>query len=183
VNAPVGASVGPRAVNVSNAAPSFGTGKMQIGTPGSSVQEGVISSRDVVGSPDGALVVSVDTAVGDGYLRGAGGTGDGTGVISQEACMKRPEVLDYIAIVRERTLQRWVLPPGVSGGHQVTLRFRVDVAGSASNVAVQRADDPALGASAVVALRAASPFPPMSDAARCLSQVPIVGTFRNPTSS
>jgi TonB family protein len=183
VNAPVGASVGPRAVNVSNAAPSFGTGKMQIGTPGSSVQEGVISSRDVVGSPDGALVVSVDTAVGDGYLRGAGGTGDGTGVISQEACMKRPEVLDYIAIVRERTLQRWVLPPGVSGGHQVTLRFRVDVAGSASNVAVQRADDPALGASAVDALRAASPFPPMSDAARCLSQVPIVGTFRNPTSS
>jgi TonB family protein len=183
VNAPVGASVGPRAVNVSNAAPSFGTGKMQIGTPGSSVQEGVVSSRDVVGSPDGALVVSVDTAVGDGYLRGSGGSGDGTGVVSQQACMQRQEVRDYLAIVKERTIQRWVLPPGVGAGKRVTLKFHVDAAGSASNVAVQRADDQALGASAVDALRAASPFPPMPDAARCLSQVPIVGTFSNPTSS
>ena len=183
VNAPVGASVGPRAVNVSNAAPSFGTGKMQIGTPGSSVQEGVVSSRDVVGSPDGALVVSVDTAVGDGYLRGSGGSGDGTGVVSQQACMARPEVKDYLAIVKARTIERWVLPPGVGAGMRVTLKFHVDVAGSASNVAVQRADDQALGASAVDALRSASPFPPMPDAARCLSQVPIVGTFSNPTSS
>ena len=183
VKAPAGASVGPRAVNVSNAAPSFGTGKMQIGTPGSSVQEGVISSRDVVGSPDGALVVSVDTAVGDGYLRGSGGTGDGTGVVSQKACMERQEVRDYLAIVKDRMLDRWVLPPGVNGGNRVKLNFRVDAAGSATNVRVERADDQALGASAVDALRAASPFPPMPDAARCLSQVPIVGTFSNPTSS
>jgi TonB family protein len=65
----------------------------------------------------------------------------------------------------------------------VTLRFRLDVAGSASNVAVDRADDNALGASAVDALRSASPFPPMPDEIRCLSLVPIVGTFSNPLSS
>ncbi|HVN40242.1 MAG TPA: TonB family protein [Myxococcota bacterium] len=183
VNAPVGASVGPRAVQVSNAAPSFGTGKMQIGTPGSSVKEGVLSNRDVVGSPDGALVVSVDTAVGDGYLRGAGGTGTGNGVVSQKECMQKPEVQDYLLQVKSRTLQRWQLPPGVDAGRRVTLRFRLDVAGSASNVAVERADDNALGASAVDALRAASPFPPMPDDVRCLSLVPIVGTFSNPVSS
>ncbi len=180
VNAPVGPSVGPRAVKVSNAAPSFGTGKLQIGTPGSSVQEGVLSSRDVVGSPDGALIVSVDTAVGDGYLRGEGG--NGTSTLSQSACMHRPEVKDYLAVVRERTLSRWVLPPGVDAGRRVTLRFRVDAAGSASDVAVLRADDNSLGASAVDALRAASPFPPMPDDVRCLSQVPITGTFSNPVS-
>jgi TonB family protein len=183
VNAPVGASVGPRAVNVTNAAPSFGTGKMQIGTPGSSVQEGVLSNRDVVGSPDGALVVSVDTAIGDGYLKGAGGDGTSNAAVSQKECMAKPEVQDYLAVIKGRTLQRWVLPPGVDAGSRVTLRFRLDVAGSASNVAVERADDNALGASAVDALRSASPFPPMPDDVRCLSQVPIVGTFSNPVSS
>jgi TonB family protein len=183
VNAPVGPSVGPRAVKVTNAAPTFGTGKMQIGTPGSSVEEGVLSNRDVVGSPDGALVVSVDTAIGDGYLRGAGGEGTSNAVVSQKQCMDKPEVQDYLAVVRSRTLQRWVLPPGVDAGSRVTLRFRLDVAGSASNVAVDRADDNALGASAVDALRSASPFPPMPDEIRCLSLVPIVGTFSNPLSS
>jgi TonB family protein len=183
VNAPVGASVGPRAVNVTNAAPSFGTGKMQIGTPGSSVQEGVLSNRDVVGSPDGALVVSVDTAIGDGYLRGAGGEGTSNAAVSQKECVQKEEVQDYLAVVKQRTVQRWVLPPGVEAGHRVTLKFRLDVAGSASNVAVERADDNALGASAVDALRSASPFPPMPDAVRCLSLVPIVGTFSNPVSS
>ena len=183
VNAPVGASVGPRAVNVTNAAPSFGTGKMQIGTPGSSVQEGVLSNRDVVGSPDGALVVSVDTAIGDGYLKGAGGDGTSNAAVSQKECMAKPEVQDYLTQVKSRTLQRWVLPPGVDAGRRVTLKFRLDVAGSASNVAVERADDNSLGASAVDALRAASPFPPMPDDVRCLSLVPIVGTFSNPVSS
>jgi TonB family protein len=183
VNAPVGASVGPRAVNVTNAAPSFGTGKMQIGTPGSSVQEGVLSNRDVVGSPDGALVVSVDTAIGDGYLRGAGGDGTSNAAVSTKECIQKQEVQDYLAVVKQRTVQRWVLPPGVEGGRRVTLKFRLDVAGSASNVAVERADDNSLGASAVDALRSASPFPPMPDNVRCLSQVPIVGTFSNPVSS
>jgi TonB family protein len=185
VNAPVGASVGPRAVKVNAGAPTFGTGKIQIGTPGSSVQEGVLSSRDVVGSPDGALVVSVDTAVGDGYLRGAGGdgTGTGTGLPSQKECMAKQEVQDYLAVIKQRTLQRWMLPPGVDAGRRVTLRFRVDVAGSASDVAVVRAEDNSLGASAVDALRSASPFPPMPDDVRCLSQVPITGTFSNPAAS
>lgn len=154
---------------------------LQIGSgSGSSVAEGVISNRDVVGSPDGALVVSVDTAVGDGLLRGTGGSGDGTTVVSQSACMQRAEVATYISGVRDRMLDRWVLPPGVSSNKRVTLRFRLDAAGSASNVSVVRTEDNALGASAVDALRAASPFPPMPDSARCLTRVPIVGTFSNP---
>ena len=37
-----------------------------------------------------------------------------------------------------------------------------------------------LGASAVDALRSASPFPPMPDDVRCMAGLPIVGTFRNP---
>ena len=43
-----------------------------------------------------------------------------------------------------------------------------------------RDDAPILGASAVDALNAASPFPPLPEPARCLVQVPITATFSNP---
>jgi len=65
----------------------------------------------------------------------------------------------------------------------VTLKFRLDVAGSASRVALVRATDNALGASAIDALRAASPFPPLPEDARCLARVPITATFSNPGAS
>jgi TonB family protein len=107
-------------------------------------------------------------------------SGDGTSVVSLSACMERAEVRTYLNGIKDRTLDRWVLPPGVASDKRVTLRFRLDSAGSASNVSVVRAEDNALGASAVDALRSASPFPPMPESVRCLTQVPIVGTFSNP---
>lgn len=181
IDAPAGPSVGPRKVTAAAVAPTVGTAlKIGDGGDGSSVREGVLSNRDVVGTPDGALVVSVDTAVGDGFLRGTGGSGTGTSVVSQSTCLQRPEVGSYLASVKDRTLERWVLPPGVAADKKVTLRFRLDAAGSASNVAVVKAEDHALGASAVDALRSASPFPPMPEKVRCLTRVPIVGTFSNP---
>jgi TonB family protein len=94
--------------------------------------------------------------------------------------MELPAVQSYLVDVRNRTLERWVLPPGVDAGSKVTLRFQLDVAGSASRVSIVAAQDNALGASAVDALRAAAPFQPMSDEVRCLARVPIVGTFSNP---
>jgi len=184
IDAPVGASVGPRQVTAATVTPTMGTG-LEIGNGvGSSVAEGVISSRDVVGSPDGALIVSVDTEVGDGLLHGTeGGSGTGTSAteaVSQRSCLGRPAVQSYLAKVKDRTMSRWVLPPGVDPRKQVKLRFRLDAAGSASSISIVRAEDNALGASAVDALRAASPFPAMPDDARCLTRVPIVGTFSNP---
>ena len=83
-------------------------------------------------------------------------------------------------MVKQRTYERWVLPPGVDAGRKVTLRFHIDVAGSASKVSIVAAEDNALGASAVDALRAAAPFPPMSDEVRCLAGQRIKGTFSNP---
>ena len=185
IDAPVGASVGPRQVTAATVTPTMGTG-LEIGDGvGSSVAEGVISSRDVVGSPDGALVVSVDTSIGNGLLNGPGGgngtdTRSATDPVTQRSCLQRASVKNYISTVRDRTMDRWVLPPGVAAHKKVTLRFRLDAAGSASSISVVKAEDNALGASAVDALRSASPFPAMPDDARCLTRVPIVGTFSNP---
>lgn len=194
IDAPPTPSAGPRRVEAAPVGQTTGTA-LEIGSGhGSSVREGVISNRDVIGSPGGALVVSVDTSIGDGLLGGngsgaGGGGGSGTGAGSGHgaggegppaACMQRSEVARYLGNVKERTMERWILPPGVDAGRRVTLRFQIDAAGSTSRVTILDAEDNALGASAVDALRAASPFPPMPDAARCLAQVPIVGTFSNP---
>ena len=174
---PIGPSVGPRKVAATGT--TMGTGPSQIGSGnGSSVKEGVLSDRDVVGSPDGALVVSVDTAIGEG-LR-AGNTPGGTGTAANPSCLEQPAVKSYLEEVRRRTYERWVLPPGVDAGRKVTLRFHIDVAGSASKVSIVSAEDNALGASAVDALRAAAPFPPMSEEVRCLAGQRIKGTFSNP---
>ncbi len=182
IDAPVGPSVGPRRVEAAAVGDTIGTAPLQIGSGnGSSVRDGVLSDRDVVGSPSGALVVSVDTTIGDGPLAGTAPTGSGTTTpVTKTSCMENPAVQSYLLDVEKRTLERWVLPPGVDAGSKVTLRFQLDVAGSASRVSIVAAQDNALGASAVDALRAAAPFQPMTDDIRCLAQVPIVGTFSNP---
>jgi hypothetical protein len=182
IAAPVGPSVGPRRVEAAAVGDTMGTAPLQIGSGnGSSVRDGVLSDRDVIGSPGGALVVSVDTTIGDGPLGGTAPSGSGTAIpVTKSSCMEHPAVQSYLVDVRNRTLERWVLPPGVDAGSKVTLRFQLDVAGSASRVAIVAAQDNALGASAVDALRAAAPFQPMPDEVRCLARVPIVGTFSNP---
>ncbi len=58
----------------------------------------------------------------------------------------------------------------------MTLRFAIDVAGSASSIQLVKGDN-ALGASAIDAMRTASPFPPMPDRARCLATRYLLATF------
>jgi len=171
---PVGPSVGPRKVAGTDGN-TFGTGSLAI-NQGSSVRDGVLTSRDVVGSPTGAVLVSVDTAVGEGNLSGPGGTG--TGLLPDGAatdCLKRPEVNSYIQNLQQRIYSRWSLPYGVKDV-RVVLRFAIDVAGSASSIQLVRGDN-AIGASAIDAMRASSPFPPMPDRVRCLSNKNINATF------
>jgi TonB family protein len=182
VEGPVGPSVGPRQVAVATGAPTMGTGTLSIGS-GSSVKEGVVTGRDVLGSPDGAPLVSIDTSVGEGNLRGSGGEGSSVlagGAKTPNECMARNEVKQYLAEIEQRTISRWVLPPGIKSDQKVTLRFRLDVAGSATSVSIKQASDNALGASAVDALRAAAPFPPMPEAVRCLGMLEVTATFSNP---
>ncbi len=171
---PVGPSVGPRKVAGTDGN-TFGTGSLAI-NQGSSVRDGVLTSRDVVGSPTGPVLVSVETAVGEEYLSGPGGTG--TGLLPDGAgtdCTKRPEVQAYLDLMYQRIYPRWSLPYGIEN-KQVTLRFEIDVAGSTSSIQLVQGDN-AIGASAIDAMRASSPFPPMPDRVRCLANRPVTATF------
>jgi TonB family protein len=183
IDSPIGASVGPRKIEVASAGQSFGTGKLDIGGEGSSVGEGRITGRDVVGNLTGTPIVTINTAVGDSLVGGAGGTGTGRGPLtaqSSSTCMATPAVQRYLGTIRDKTYDRWILPPGVSVNQNVTLRFQIDPAGSALSVSLEGGSDNALGASCVDALRAAAPFPPMPDDVVCLSRLAIIATFSNP---
>jgi hypothetical protein len=75
-------------------------------------------------------------------------------------------------------LARWVPPADSPAGEvRATLRFQLDVGGSASRVELVKAADPRIGKSVADALRSASPFPPMSERVRCLAGEQLVGTF------
>jgi hypothetical protein len=169
---PVGPSVGPRKV-VSRTGTTVGTGSLAI--EGSSVREGLLSARDVIGSPRGAKLASVNTAVGEGNLRGSAGTGLSEDRVAAADCLTRGEVKTYVRLIRDRVLSRWSLPYG-SKDAQVELRFRVDAAGSATSIEFIGGDN-ALGASAIDAMRSASPFPALPDRARCLANKLITATF------
>ena len=171
---PVGPSVGPRKVAGTDGN-SFGTGSLAI-NQGSSVRDGVLTSRDVIGSPTGPVLVSVDTAVGEGNLSGHGGTGTGLDPDGAAAdCQSRPEVQDYLGVLYQRIYSRWSLPYGIQDV-RVTLKFAIDVAGSASSIQLVKGDN-AIGASAIEAMTSSSPFPPMPDRVRCLANKNINATF------
>jgi hypothetical protein len=174
-DAPAGPSVGPRAVATGGS--SVGTGAVDLGDS-SSVREGALSTRDVLGAKEGPALASVNTRVGEGNLRGTGGNGEGVGGGGGAAdCDSRPEVANYMADVKERTLARWVPPPDAPSRSRATLRFRLDVGGSASRVELVSAANPQIGTSVVQAMRSASPFPPLPERARCLADRSITGVF------
>jgi TonB family protein len=169
---PSGPSVGPRQITTTGSTVGTGTA-VSLGDT-SSVREGIASTRDVLGSPDGAPLANVNTRVGQGFLRGDGGTGSG-GVESD--CLTRPEVLSYTEQIRTRVYARWVVPPEVPRNQQVKLRFVLEPGGSLTRVEVLQASDRTLGANAMEALRAAAPFPPMPERVRCLARHNLTGTW------
>lgn len=179
-DAPVGASVGPRQVVASGT--TVGTGSATTGD-GSSVREGQLSSRDVLGSPDGPRLANVNTRVGQNNLKGPGGSGTVLGGGDPD-CDTRPEVRAYMDQIKQRTLARWATAGRTPVGRvRAKLRFQVDAGGSASRVEMVTADDPGVGSSVVDALRAASPFPPMPDRVRCLAGSQLTATFTLETTS
>ena len=166
--APSGTLAGPRQVVTGGNTVGI-TDPTALGT-GSSVKEGIASNRDVHGAKTGERA-SVNVAVGAGGGRGTGGDGLGAGGISEADCLARPEVQSYLARLKERVISRWRATPAnlANGTFRVSLRFRLDPSGSASQIEFVSADSQAVGQSAAEAMRAASPFDQMPDRARCIA--------------
>ncbi len=171
IEAPAGPSAGPR--QVARSGNTVGTGSVRLGD-GSSVREGIDSTRDVLGSATGPRLGDVDTSVGEGFMDGSGGTG--AGGVARAPCLERPAVQRYIDDVRRRMTQRWKQDRTTPDG-TAELRFRLDPAGSVLDAGFVGDTEPAIGEGAVMALRSAAPFPPMRDEVRCLSGTYLIGRF------
>jgi hypothetical protein len=174
--APSGTLSGPRQVVTGGNSVGI-TDPAALGT-GSSVKEGIASNRDVHGAKTGERA-SVNVAVGPGGGRGTGGEGTGPGGVSFDECMGRPEVKAYLARLKERVLARWRSTPAglATGAFKVTLGFRLDPSGSASEIEFISADSQGVGRSASDAMRAASPFDQMGPQVRCLAGNRFNATF------
>ena len=135
----------------------------------------IVSDRDLDADME---VYDFDTDVGV-YAggEGTGGTGTALGVVR---CFESAFVLRYIDNVEARTKKRWRVPEETPDEAKVVLLFTLDSSGAATKIAFRGDVDPALGNSAVGAMRAASPFPPMDDNVRCLAGKKLRGTFSNP---
>lgn len=180
---PVGGGDGPRELTFSPIEMTEGRSPTAIKSKVGEFTEGIVASGEIGSFRPGVPALPVAIDLGDEFLHG----GRGSGAASRSSdpaistdCFRRAEVSSYLEKVRDRTMERWVLPKGIAADEHVTLSFRLDAAGSATNVSFVAASDNALGASAVDALMDAAPFTVMDEAVRCLAEHPIRGTFTNP---
>lgn len=127
--------------------------------------------------PENLEAFEFDTNMGI-YAGGEGTGGTGTAVDSVR-CLESAAVNRYVGLVEVRTTKRWTVPDGSPGDVGVRLRFVLDASGTATEIEVKGKTNTALGNSAIAAMRAASPFPPMDDNVRCLAGRPLLVTFTN----
>ncbi len=98
----------------------------------------------------------------DAKRSGAGGSG---GI----AALSSPDFGPYLRMIERRVKSVWQYPEGISGIHQVYLRFALDRAGNLVRVEVVDSKDSRLSKSAVEAMKRASPFPPIPESLKSLA--------------
>lgn len=179
INAPVARVTGPRqvaaATQVNASAP-----EAFANLPRTTVQHtGQASLAAGAWRDSGFEFEGVDTGVATELMAGTpGGSGSETGTVP---CLQSAYVNRYLDLVKERTLARWDPPAGTPADAPVVVRFDLDGSGSAADIVADDAATRALGESVVRAIRDASPFPPMDDNVRCLTEKRIKATFNVPS--
>ena len=114
-----------------------------------------------------------------GGMAGTGGGGQGSAV-GVARCLESAAVQRYLGGVQQRTWARWTVPPDIPADTEVVLGFALDRSGTTRDVRGRPSDDATLSTSARQALLAASPFPPLVDANRCLAEKRLRLTFTVP---
>jgi TonB family protein len=125
------------------------------------------------GSGPGPYGVAGGSRTGTGLT--GGGTGSGTGGGSATG-LKGIPVADfnhYLNQLKKRVESVWKYPDGVSGIQKVAVVFTLDRAGKLVRADVLESSDSRLNASAVEAMRRASPFPPIPESLKELANEPL----------
>ncbi|HXV80131.1 MAG TPA: energy transducer TonB [Candidatus Binatia bacterium] len=107
------------------------------------------------------------------------GTGTGTGGGSQTGLkgLSNADYSRYLNLLKKRVESVWKYPDDVTGVQKVTVRFALDRAGKLTQAVVLESSDSRLNASAVEAMKRASPFPPIPESLKDLANEPLIMRF------
>lgn len=119
----------------------------------------------------------VATGVAAEYLAPgfAGGDPSAMGTVP---CLQSAFVVRYLDDIKLRTRARWELPINTGADDYVQLRIGIDHSGALVFSELVEASDPDFASSAIASLQSASPFPPLNDNNRCLTEKKFRITFK-----
>jgi len=110
-------------------------------------------------------------------LGGGTGTGSGGGSSTGLKGIPNADYSQYLKQLEKRVHSVWKFPDEVSGVQKVAVRFTLDRAGKLIQADVLESSDARLNASAVEAMRRASPFPPIPESLKDLANEPMIIRF------
>jgi TonB family protein len=125
------------------------------------------------GSASGPYGVPGGSASGTGLVGGGTGSGTGGGSTTGLKGASNADYNTYLKQIEKRVNSVWRYPEDVSGVQTVTIRFTLDRAGKLSNAEVLDSSDARLNASAIDAMKRASPFPPIPESLKDLAGEPL----------
>jgi hypothetical protein len=97
----------------------------------------------------------------------------------QAACLAMPETQTYLDSVKQRLMDAWEPPSDLPADQELTVFLRIDSEGELVLALVPDAGG-MLEESALDAIEAAKPYPPLPESASCLRGSAMRAVFRNP---
>lgn len=129
------------------------------------------------GSGIGPYGVPGGSKSGAGLAGGGTGTGTGGGSTTGLKGISNADYNQYLNQLKKRVESVWKYPENVTGVQKVAIRFTLDRAGKLTIAEVLDSSDARINASALDAMRRASPFPPIPESLKDLANEPMIIRF------
>jgi TonB family protein len=129
------------------------------------------------GNGAGPYGVAGGSKSGTGLTGGGTGAGSGGGSSTGLKGIPNSDYNQYLQQLEKRVRSVWKYPDDVSGVQKVAIRFALDRAGKLMQADVLDSSDSRLNASAVEAMKRASPFPPIPESLKDLANEPLIIRF------
>jgi len=129
------------------------------------------------GTNTGAYGVPGGSRSGTGLAGGGTGAGTGGGGTTGLKGIPAADYGSYLNQLKKRVESVWKYPDNVTGVQRVAIRFALDRAGKLTLSEVMESSDARLNASALEAIRRASPFPAMPESLKDLANEPMILRF------
>ncbi len=143
------------------------------------LKEGAQIPGALTGSGTGAGPYGVPggSRSGTGIAGGGTGSGSGGGGITGLKGIPAADYGNYLNQLKKRVESVWKYPDNISGVQKVAIRFILDRAGKLTLSEVLESSDSRLNASALEAIRGASPFPAIPENLKDLANEPMIIRF------